>query len=542
MKNNTPIGYRRTVATDSLQNLIANIGVGTDRVSKSKFMPDEYFSNDELNAIYMGWLGRRIVDLPPDEALKKGWEITCPSWTPDKIDLLDTYTNNVLELPKKLNAALKGSRIFGGSILLSITDSRYGAFSNPIPDFLPKNSLLGIQMYDAWQCYPCLLNFSNPLAKNYRNPETYTIGASGMEIHNFVTNKNGDIQEQFIQGTLVNWTRVQRFDGLWLPWYARQRNLYWGQSVLANAYEAVRNAKGVDASIASLLFRASVPVLKVEDLAGIIADPEAKSAFLERVNLLNYGMSNNNMGIIDANETLESFEPGAISNLDSILERYYILCSTATGIPVTKLVGESARGLNATGEGDLNNYYDMLEDYQKTVIKPSLMEMYKRWIVPSLFDELIPKDFDITFPALERVSPKEKQQTDSEFITMITQCLEAGLIDKKVARREIHERHIFDNFNQDDIERIEGNEGEMDIDTEDALDSMDRTLTEEELSELEDLEECIEKEENENLKMQLILLRSKLEEEGEEAAMEYINNNDMLSEYFETNGYGHGKE
>ena len=158
--NNTPATYRRTIANDSLQNLIANIGVGTDRVSKSKFMPDEFFSNDELNAMYMGWLGRRIVDLPPDEALKKGWEITCPSWTPDKIDILETYVKNVLELPKKLNAALKGSRIFGGSILLSITDSRYGAFSNPIPDFLPKNSLLGIQMYDAWQCYPCLLNVS----------------------------------------------------------------------------------------------------------------------------------------------------------------------------------------------------------------------------------------------------------------------------------------------------------------------------------------------------------------------------------------------
>ena len=533
MKNETPVRYRRTLAADSLQNLIANIGTGTDRVSKSQFIPDEFFSNDQLNAIYMGWLGRRIVDLPPDEALKKGWDITCPSWTPEKIDLLNTYTSNVLELPRKLNAALKGSRIFGGSILLSITDSRYGAFSNPIPDFLPKNALLGIQMFDAWQCYPCLLNFSNPLAKNYRNPETYTIGASGMEVHNFVKNEKGDIQEQFIQGTLVNWTRVQRFDGLWLPWYARQRNLYWGQSVLASAYEAVRNAKGVDASIASLLFRASVPVLKVEDLAGIIADPEAKAAFLERVALLNYGMSNNNMGIIDANETLESFEPGAISNLDSILERYYILVSTATGIPVTKLVGESARGLNATGEGDLNNYYDMLEDYQATVIRPALIEMYKRWIVPSLFDELIPKDFQITFPALERVSPKEKQQTDSEFINMVTQCLDAGLIDKKVARREIHERHIFDNFNQEDIDRIEGEDGEDDnFNTEDAVDSVDRDLTEDELDALEEIEELIKKETNKNLKMLLILLRSKLREEGQEAAEEYIENQDMLREYF----------
>ena len=534
--------YKKSLATDSLQNLIANIGTGTDRVSKSKFVPDNFFSNDELAGMYMGWLGRRIVDLVPDEALKKGWTVVCPSWTPDKIDILDAYIQNRLNLPEKLNQALKGSRIFGGAILLAIVDSRYGSFSNEIPDFLPKNSLLGMQMYDAWQCYPSLVNFTNPLKKNYRYPECYTIGASGMFVHTYSQNAQGEAKDDFIQGTLVNWTRVERFEGSWLPWYARQRNLYWGQSILSSSYEAVRNAKGVDASIASLLFRASVPVLKVEDLAGIIADPEAREAFLERVNLLNYGMSNNNMAIIDANEQLESFEPGAISNLDAILERYYILVSTATGIPVTKLIGESARGLNATGEGDLNNYYDMLEDYQKQTIKPALMEMYKKWIVPSLFDELIPKDFDIEFPPLERVSPKDKQQADSEFVNMLQTCLDAGLIDKKVARREIHERHVFNNFNQDDIDRIEGEEGDNEIEPQDAFDNADHIPTDDELEELDNLDDMIDEEQNENLKLLLIVLRSKLREHGEEAAIQYIKNNNMLSEYFEVNGYGHGKE
>lgn len=529
---NTPANYRRTIATDSLQNLIANIGTGTDRVSKSRFMPDSYFGFDELAAMYMGWLGRRIVDLVPDEALKRGWNVVCPSWTPDKIDVLDAYTQHVLELPRKLGEALKASRIFGGSIILAIVDSSFGSFNNPIPDFLPKHSLLGIQMYDAWQCYPCLLNFSNPLAKNYRNPESYTIGASGMAVHNFTKNGNGDIEDEFIQGTLVNWTRVQRFDGLSLPWYLRQRNLYWGQSVLSSAYEAVRNAKGVDASIASLLFRASVPVLKVEDLAGIIADPEAKSAFLDRVALLNYGMSNNNMGIIDANETLESFEPGAISNLDAILERYYVLVSTATGIPVTKLIGESARGLNATGEGDLNNYYDMLEDYQVQIVRPALMSMYKRWIVPSLFDELIPKDFDIEFPALERVSPKEKQQQDSEFVSMLVSCLDAGLIDKTVARREIHERRVFDNFNQEDIDRIEKDEGDNEVEMEDAFDAAEEqppTESEELISDIESMiEDCPP-----DVYPLLVILRSKLRE-GVEEGQEMIDETPRLKEFLET--------
>ena len=525
------VTYKRTIATDSLRNLIANIGTGTDRVSQSNFVADNYFSNDELGAIYLGWLGRRIVDLVPDEALKKGWKINCPSWDPAKIEALNAYTNHVLQLPKKISEALKASRIFGGSIILAIVDSRYGSFKNEIPDFLPKNSLLGIQMYDAWQCYPCTLNFSNPLKKNYRNPESYTIGASGMAIHSFVKNVDGNIEDEFIQGTLVNWTRVQRFDGLSLPWYLRQRNLYWGQSVLSNAYEAIRNAKGVDASIASLLFRASVPVLKVQDLAGIIADPEAKQAFLDRVALLNYGMSNNNMAIVDESETLESFEPAAISNLDSILERYYILCSAATGIPVTKLIGESAKGLNATGEGDLDNYYDMLEDYQANICLPALMTMYKRWIVPSLFDELIPKDFEIVFPALERVSPEKKQEQDKTFVEMLISCLENQLIDKDVARREILDRGIFNNFSQEDADRIDKEAEDNEIDMQDAIDAMEESPEKIDSVLHQIINFLLEKNPPVEIENGLIILRGKLRE-GKEAAREYLEETPELLKYF----------
>lgn len=458
--------YSKTIATDSLQNLIASVGSGTDRLGQTRFIPDQFYGSEELAAIYMGWLGRRIVDLPIHEALKKGWQVFCPSWTPEKIQILNSYTNIFLNLPQKLSEALKSARIFGGSLIVAMVDSRFGGFSNPIPDFLPSKSLLGIQFFDAWQAYPAQINLTNPLSKTYRYPETYTIGAAGIAV-----NVKGE--EEFLSGTLVHHTRVHRFDGKFLPWYSRQRNFYWHQSVLANAYESVRNAKLVDNSIASLIFRASVPILKVTDLAGIVSDPEAKAAFMDRVNLMNYGMSNNNMGIIDAEETLENFEAGAITNLDSILERFYVTVSTATGIPVTKLIGESARGLNATGEGDLNNYYDMLEDIQNTDIRPPLIDMYKRWIIPSLFNELMPQDFEIRFPDLERISPDKKQEKDNTYLSMIQSALDAGLIDKKVARREILEAKIFSNFSKEDIDRIESDEGENNVGLDAALDAYD---------------------------------------------------------------------
>jgi len=459
----------KTKQVDSLVNLVTSMNSGTDRLQQSVFSPQNFFGYQELVDIYEGWLGRRIVDLLPKESLKRGWDIYCPSWEPDKINLLKKYDEH-LGTKELLLSALKSERIFGGSLIVALTNATWGAMRNPIPDYLPHNSLLCLRMFDAWQAYAARINFMNPLADDFLMPITYTIGSAGI-----VALKQTGVKDEelFLTGAIVHHSRVERFGGEFLPWYERQRNLYWGQSILSNVYEAVRNAGIVDSAIASLLFRASVPVLSVDDLLGIVADDEATAAFLKRVNLMNYQMSNNNMAIIDTKEKLENFEVGAFSGLDQILERFYTTVSAATGYPVTKLVGTSAKGLDATGEGDMNNYYDMIEEYQSSGAKPHLMSLYRRWIVPSLFNENLPADFDVVFPALERVSPEKKMETDRQFLDMLTASMDNKIIDLKIARKEVMERKIFNNLTKGEIERLEKETGANEVDLVDAMDVAD---------------------------------------------------------------------
>ena len=454
------------IKADDLKNFVTSLNTGTDRLQRTFFQSTTFFTPAELAAIYSGWLGRRIVDLVPNEALKKGFSIKCPDWDEEKIKRLDSYCRKKLHLLPKLLTCLKAQRWAGGAIMVAITDSGCGRLSEKAPDFLPRNSLLGLQPFDAWQAVPSLIEFNNILSPFFRLPTAYSIGVASTAIQT----KNGPTPE----GALVDASRCVRFDGLEMPWYERQKNMYWGQSLLASAYDAIRNSGLVDNSIATLLFRASVPVFKVHDLATIVGDAESKAAFMERVNVMNYGMSNNNMAIIDAEETLESFEPGAISNLDGILERFYIIVSSATGIPVVKLVGESARGLNATGEGDLNNYYDLLEEYQANTVKPMLLDMFRRWIVPSFFDELMPDSFDIQFPVLERMSDKEKQERDAAFISMLRDAVDAGFIDREVAVKEIMSRKVFESFGQEDLDRMSRQTEEENKEMDAALDVADK--------------------------------------------------------------------
>lgn len=458
-------------AKDDLVNLTANMNSGTDRLPNTFFDAGGYKQYQEFSNMYKGWLSRKIVDIVPTEALKKGWQIVCPSWKPDKIEMLKKY-QEYLKLPDLILRAFKSERVFGGSIILALTDATWGAMKNPIPDFLPQKTLLKLQMFDAWQAYAAEVNLTNPLADDYLLPTTYTIGSTGLNSY------SSGAEKTFMDGSVVHNSRTERFDGEWLPWYEFSTNMYWGQSILSVVYNAVRNAGIVDDATASLIFRASVPVMKVKDLVDIVSDPEAQSAFLRRMNILNYQMSNNNMAIIDQEEELDNLETGQISGLDSTLERFYVTCSSASGIPVTKLVGESARGLNATGEGDLDNYYDMLESYQQNKIKPHLIDIYKRWIIPSLFDEKMPVDFDVVFPELERESPSKRQEMDRQALDMIITAMDSNLIDTKIARQELVERKVFKNFTSEDIKRMEEEKEENEMEFNDALDMAEKTYKE----------------------------------------------------------------
>jgi len=48
------------------------------------------------------------------------------------------------------------------------------------------------------------------------------------------------------------------------------------------------------------------------------------------------------------------------------------IVAAAARMPVTKLLGQSPGGMNATGESDLRNYYDMISGRQETGLRAAL--------------------------------------------------------------------------------------------------------------------------------------------------------------------------
>ncbi|MCC3716966.1 DUF1073 domain-containing protein, partial [Staphylococcus haemolyticus] len=80
------------------------------------------------------------------------------------------------------------------------------------------------------------------------------------------------------------------------------------------------------------------------------------------------------MALLDGDESYErkTLDLGGVA---PVLETFMTWISGAADIPVTRLFGTSAKGLNATGEGDMNNYNNSIRSKQLTQVDPGLRQL-----------------------------------------------------------------------------------------------------------------------------------------------------------------------
>ncbi|MCG6197883.1 DUF1073 domain-containing protein, partial [Anoxybacillus sp. LAT_38] len=67
----------------------------------------------------------------------------------------------------------------------------------------------------------------------------------------------------------------------------------------------------------------------------------------------------------------------------------------ACQIPVTKLFGRSPAGMNATGESDMQNYYEVIQQQQESILGPVLDKLLPIMCMSEF--GAIPDDLEYTF-------------------------------------------------------------------------------------------------------------------------------------------------
>jgi len=432
---------RTELTQDGLENLIAQLGTDKDKRSFSRFVNSKRLSADggevELNALYRtDWGAGKIVDIIPDDMTRE-WRQFTGDIDPKMVKQL-TDEEDRLELVEHFNQAHKWGRLYGTAfIVMSIDDG------NPpeMPLEIDKIKLGGLRHIKAIDRHRIsnaeVVPVQDPLNKNFGIPEWYRFNETSVKIHH---------------------SRVLRFDGIKLPFDEFRRNNYYSDSVLDRLYDVLTNFNTVQNSAASMVYETNVDVIKLKGLMNHLQTPEGEALLRKRFSLAKLLKSFNNMMLLDSQEEFET-KTNSFAGLDGLIDRYALFLAGASDIPATRFLGSSASGLNATGEGDLKNYYDTIKSAQKKNYKPKL----------DYFDQIMAKsmglsddtDLSYIFNSLFQMTPKEEADLQLAIAGRDDIYLNQGVVTELIVAKELKQSDTYTNITDEDIDDLEEFQNEL---------------------------------------------------------------------------------
>jgi uncharacterized protein len=394
---------KMTAFADSLRNLVANLGTARDKAAATGYV-DTDLSDDDLVAMYRGaWLPPKIVDLPVQDACRR-WR----NWQAESLDISAIEAEEKrLNLRGKVQQAWISGRLYGGAALYIGTGDPDP--SQPLnPDGVKKGGVKFLSVLNRRALSVVELE-RDPLSPYYNQPKAYQITAA-----------NAGVNE-------IHPSRLVRFIGHQHPdpELAVGLSFGWGDSVLNRVVDAVKNADSGAANVASLLFEAKVDVLKIPNFMSGLSDPDYEAQVLKRLQLAAVAKGINGALMLDSEEDYQQ-KNASFSGLDKVIMTLMQIASGAADIPMTRLLGQSPGGLQATGDSDMRNYYDAVQAGQETVLTPSMSVLDECLIRSALGSR--PKDIYYDWAPLWQPSAKERADIGKATADTIKVLSDTGLI------------------------------------------------------------------------------------------------------------------
>ncbi|KSV95390.1 hypothetical protein N184_00140 [Sinorhizobium sp. GL28] len=337
---------------DSLTNMVANIGTSRDKAA-STFYSMPMLSDEELLNAYRGaWLPRKIVDIPAFDSVR-AWR----DWQAKKaqIELIEAEEKRLNVKGKILEAKIK-ARLWGGAAVVIGTGDQN--LTEPLDvEQVGKAGLKYLTVISRRNLTAGEID-RDPASEWYGKPKVYQIKSTdGVQVD-------------------IHPSRLVVFNGATQPDEEIVTTTYagWGDSVLLSVVEAIKQADGTAANIASLVFEAKVNVIRIPDFMQNVGDERYRQKILERYTLAATAKGINGDLLLDKEEEFEQ-KTANFATLPDVLMSFMQLVSGAADIPATRLLGQSPAGMNATGESDLRNYYDRLQAMQSVEMTPAMARL-----------------------------------------------------------------------------------------------------------------------------------------------------------------------
>ena len=151
----------------------------------------------------------------------------------------------------------------------------------------------------------------------------------------------------------------------------RPLSLYFGMPLTQLIKQDVANSNLVSQGVANLINRFRYIYMKTEDSAFVTNNTPQLKARLQFMS-----SSQDNFGVCPLKSTEDVLQlTTSLTDVSENVEQCYMLISAKTDIPFTELMGKSAQGMDATGEGDRRKWYDKCRSIQ-AAHKTQILTMY----------------------------------------------------------------------------------------------------------------------------------------------------------------------
>lgn len=413
----------RPYRADGYVNMMNKYGTSKDTTEGYRFRAEPVVPDELLTMYYEGnGLFAKIIDTPAEEAIKHGF--TLESTKDQKIE--DFYTEALDELDWEETAmtAIRWARLFGGSIaVMMINDGR--GIDEPL-DWRSIRSIDDIRVYDRSVIQP---DYQSMFSYDPRDPFRTRGSRLGMPEFYHVTSRTGTFT--------VHDSRCLVFQNGILP-ENTTNSIYqlWGIPEYVRINRAIRDAEVAHGSATKLLDRSVQAVYKMKDLAAELATEEGEDRVLRRLQTIDMARGLLNSITIDSEGEDYDFRQFQFSGVSDVIDSTCNFLSALTSIPQTILFGRSPAGMNATGDADLENWYNYLERIQKRMVKKNLRYLlsviFQAGVRTGEVDE-VPK-IKVEFNPLWSLSDTEQADLDQKRAqTQFTRAQTAQLyIDKQV--------------------------------------------------------------------------------------------------------------
>ena len=459
LKSQTEV-LNKLYTMDAFQNQMARLGFGQPNLNEGADYPLTRMSQNYnlFTSLYRSsWIVRKIVDVFPSDMVKN-WIKFNSSLDPEKISKINSVIRKT-KTKEKIKEGLRWARLYGGAAGLILIDGDED-LSEPLDyDTIMLDDYKGLLIFDRWNgIYPDIELEDDISDEEYGYPKYYSISLSEANNNLMLSYNKQDLVK-------VHHSRIVRFNGRDLPLWERQAEMFWGESEIEIVFEELKKRDNTSANIASLIFLANIRVLKMNDLGQLLgaSTQKAQENLYKVLQAQNQLMSNMGIYVMDKDDDFGS-EQYSFGGLNDIYESFMLDIAGACEMPVTKLFGREPAGFNSTGESDLTQYYDTLEEKQETYLQPIIDKLLPIIFMSTL--GAIPEDLDWEFNPCMNVNSKDLADLAQSMASPIFEAFNAGLITKEIALKELKQQNektgMWSNITDEDIKNAknEDNSGE----------------------------------------------------------------------------------